>query len=106
MTPLQAFKARCVPGAKLVFQAFWCKTPTVRAVATVKATQVSFFHPTKATVESWIGWPRASEITEPSSGLFVLRFSDVKDAFIYDFNVGSDAVCGAQLTDRDYSTYL
>lgn len=84
MTPLQSFKAACVKGARCVFTANWCPTPTIRTVTIVAGTKVAFTHPTRSG-HSYLDWPKATAIQQPLPGLFKIHNEGFANELTYDF---------------------
>lgn len=89
MTAIQAFKSKLIAGNVCAFRApSWCPNLVKRTVITVNNKKVSFTHPTKPG-ESWLDFPKASEITEYSPFSFVIIHSDDterKNPLYYSFD--------------------
>ena len=94
-----SFLALLAPGAVCAFRcAAWCPEWTPRTVIRVRSKDVSFSHPTRtradgSPVESWLNFPKASEVTEPEPGVFVIAYGDSKDpryTLEYDFRVSAE----------------
>lgn len=81
---LQNFKSNLVVGNRCAFSAAWCKL-AIRTVTTVQTTKVAFTHPFKAG-ESWLDFPRASEIFETAPNNFSIIKRD-NPVLHYDFSV-------------------
>lgn len=92
MTDLQAFKAALVVGAKCVFRAAWCPVPTIRTVTIVQTGKAAFTHP-KRSGDSWLDFPRASEILQSTPGVFTIYppVGPVGSELTYDFRPASIA---------------
>ena len=88
MTTLQDFKARLTLGARCMFTAHWCPTPTLRTITKVQTASVAISHPFKGPWhDSWLTMPKASEVTSPAPGVFVISFADRPHrALTYDFS--------------------
>lgn len=97
-TPRSSFISYLRPGARCVFTAPWCKTPTIRKVLEVKSAKASFSHPTKllAYGGSWLDFPKATEIVETVPGRFIISHEDTAGANVlcYDFRLEALAAPG------------
>jgi len=92
-----SFKDYCRPGARCVFTApAWCIVPTIRKIVTVQSRKVSFTHPTRDS-ESWLDFPKSTEIKEVCPGKFIIIHADDpdgKNALTYDFRLEAFSVPG------------
>lgn len=84
-TTLQEFKSKLTVGARCLFTARWCPTPTIRTVTVAQSKKAAFTHPTKSG-DSWLDFPTAAEITQDVPNVFVIRHHDCPDnPLTYDF---------------------
>lgn len=82
-TTLQNFKSYLVVGNRCAFSASWCKL-AIRTVTRVQRKQVAFSHPTRDR-DSWLGFPRLSEISETAPGNFSIM-DPYGRTLVYDFS--------------------
>ena len=84
MTALQSFKAALVPHRKVTLRAQWTKPEgEPRTVGRVRTRDVSFFRPDGR--ESWLSYPKAAEVTEPTPGTFVVQNPGAAEVLTYVF---------------------
>ena len=78
------FIRACKSRTAVLFTAWWCPEPTHRRVTQARSKDVAFSHPTREGVESWIDYPKASQIVEPEPGLFLVE-PGTEYQLTYDF---------------------
>lgn len=83
-TTLQNFKSYLVVGNHCAFNASWCKL-AIRTVTRVQTKKVAFSHPTRIDSDSWLDFPKLSEIFEISPGCFSI-VQDYDTPLHYDFS--------------------
>ena len=90
-----AFISRLRVGAKVMFVGDWCPTPVERTITKVQANSVAFTHPTREG-ESWLTFPKASEVEQPEPGHFFITdpyCKDIKLHYYFDgIPVGTPSV--------------
>lgn len=83
-TPLKNFKSYLVVGNRCAFSASWCKL-AILTVTRVHPKRVAFSHPTRIDRDSWLGFPRLSEISETAPGNFSIM-DPYGRTLVYDFS--------------------
>lgn len=83
-TTLQNFKSYLVVGNRCAFSASWCKL-AIRTVTRVQRKQVAFSHPTRIDSDSWLDFPKPSEIFETAPGNFSIM-NPYGPTLFYDFS--------------------
>lgn len=84
MRALESLKERCVVGARCLFSASWCKDPALRMVTGNYTLNAALMDPEMG-VQSFLEWPKPTEITEPEPGLFEIKYEDCHEVLTYDF---------------------
>ena len=84
-TPRARFIDNMRRADSAIFHADWCPTPTSRKITRKNSVGVYLAHPTKPDVDSFLDWPKASEVSEESPGVFRIQFTHSPAPLFYSF---------------------
>ena len=94
--PRAAFIQALKNNTSVLFQAWWCKEWTRRDIVKVRSQDVIIGHPNKTRedgtpVPCYLGFPKATEITQPEPGHFVVTCpSDETGHFNLSYKFGGE----------------
>lgn len=71
-TPRSRFLSGMSQGRTIYFRAHWCPEWAERTIVKKRSNDLAISHPSKPGVSSWLQFPKAAEVHEPTPGHFII----------------------------------